>query len=238
MTNLQNLLGNLKGSKKYEPVRQEGVGYSIIFPELNGLGVMVLNLLLYRLNNINERVVIYLQDNKSVTTTDVSSGLYRTEDVGSKRAEVIRDKYVGNFSNVVLVDIVKGTEFTRRNTGNRNLIYIDLGKKGSKESYENFLRLQDINKFGRNNAYIRYRQVDGESDAITLDLISMKRVKSTQEIPVTNSKITKKKRYIKNNLTSVVLASIVNNLVTEGMDLNFVGVTYGVKTGTQKEYID
>src|SRR5699024_7400788 len=123
MMELNDILGKIKGSKKFTPVRGETTQYSFVFPELNGLGVMTLNLLLYRLNNINQRVVIYLQDNKAVNKVDVASGLYTMDDIGRKRAEVVRDKYAGSFDNVRLIDVIKGTAFLRSALGDRNLFY-------------------------------------------------------------------------------------------------------------------
>lgn len=237
MLELNSILGKIKGSVKYTPIRDNSRGYSIVIPELNGLGVMVLNLLLYRLNNIEEQVIIYLQDNKAVNKVDVASGLYVTEDIGSKRAEVIRDKYAGSFSNVKIVDIIKSTAFLRNTLGDRNLFFIDTSKTGQKEDYDKLFRNQSFDKYKRNNAYIRYEQIDGEEDLIKLDLRSVGRVVSTQEYALENSKITKKDRYIKNTMASVAIASIVNNLVTEGMDINFSAVRFGVQTGTKKEFI-
>lgn len=238
MLELNNILGKIKGSKKFSPVRGETTEYSIVIPELNGLGVMTLNLLLYRLNNINQRVVIYLQDNKAVNKVDVASGLYTMDDIGRKRAEVVRDKYAGSFDNVRLIDVIKGTAFLRSTLGNRNLFFIDTSKNGEKEDYEILFRNQSFDKFKRNNAYIRYEQIDGESDVVKLDLRSVGLVVSKENYPIQNSKITKKDRYIKNTIASVTIASIVNNLVTEGMDINFSAVQFGVKEGTQKEYIE
>lgn len=208
--------------ERYEPNREEVNGYALIMPVIDGLGSMVINLLLYRLNNLSDNVVLYITDNNKVTKNDVANGVYVNSDIGVKRAEAITDKYSGYFDNVTIVDVVKKADFKRDDLDELSILYIDLSSEGKfEEDFDSLLGNQmSVSKFTRNNFYLSH-QTKGMKDVIRYKAVSLKLIESKEDIEVDERRVMKRDKYIKNILASRLIVSTLNNIITEGRNLNY-----------------
>lgn len=213
--------------EKYTPNRESADSYGVVFPILDGLGSMVVNLFLYRLNNVNTRNVVYLTDSRKVSRKDVETGLYTESDIGLKRAEAITQKYAGFFDNVTIVDVVRKKEFSRDDLNESSILYVDLsGTEQYKTDFDELFRNQlSTEKFLRNNFYLSHVS-KGMKDIIRYKAISEKLIETEDSIEVDERRVIKRDKYLKNVLTSRLVVATLNNIVTEGRNLNFqeVGV--------------
>lgn len=75
----------------------------LFFTDLSSVSSLLIEHLLFRLENHTQPVTLYLLDHSAVALRDVSTGAFMQEDVGQSRSSVIMRRYSGFFRNVSLI---------------------------------------------------------------------------------------------------------------------------------------
>lgn len=193
--------------------------YVVIVPNLNGLASITLKLMMYRLNNIEGDVTVYITDKKSVTQKDIDSGIYTEDDFGKFRVDVFIDKVAVNF-DISTCDVVKQKNFMSLNLDDKNIIYLDVldSKVNRYELFEKFLTSKAFKRFQTNNIYIQVGNNKG-LEFVRVDCFSRKTYLSdTVEEEVKMP--TKTNKRVREAIMSRIVSGIVNIMVTEDFVLS------------------
>lgn len=201
--------------------------YAIIIPNLNGLATISLKLMMYRLNNIDGRVTIYILDKKSITKKDVESGIYTENDFGKFRVDVFIKRVAVNF-DITTCDVIKLNNFNELNLIEENIIMLDCiessTNKDNSEIFMNILRNKAFKRFQTNNMYIKVDNNKG-FDYVTIDCYS----RQTYEA----ERFTEELSYYKNTnkrvrevIISRIISGLINIMVTE--DFTLTKNSYGI----------
>lgn len=193
--------------------------YVVIVPNLNGLASITLKLMMYRLNNIEGNVTVYITDKKSVTQKDIDSGIYTDDDFGKYRVDVFIDKVAVNF-DIDTCDVVKQKNFMGLNLDNENIIFLDVldSKVNRYEVFNKFLISKAFKRFQTNNMYIQVGNNKG-LEYVKVDCFSRKtylsdNIEKEVKLP------TKTNKRVREAIISRVVSGVVNIMVTEDFTLS------------------
>lgn len=230
-------IAEMRKIKPYEHTRtdRENVFY---ITSADGLASHLIKSLLYRLENIEKKSYIVIQDTEKVNSRDIANGLYIESDEGKSRAEVLSARYGGVFST----EVIAGGYFA-----DSEMFYIN-----GEEQYNLFV----VNTNGKNDyrggAFSRL--VVETSRGSTVFLIEafyngdefVLRAKigedgvligSTDQTIVRNTGYSLPEQYIRNAVTAQLIFNLINTIVTEGMKFNYTTLRGHTKIGAiTREY--
>lgn len=82
----------------------------VIFKHIKGFHSLLLEQLMFRLQNHSQPVYIFLMDGQGVTVRDTQVGAFLETDIGLPKSIVLRDRYSGFFPNVQLFHTASESE--------------------------------------------------------------------------------------------------------------------------------
>lgn len=114
-------LADLKKTYKVESFNEKGT--TVVFLQnLAGVASLLLDNILYRIENLEGSKIIVLVDKQKVTKQDTVQGSYNTEDIGKLRSDVIRNRYYGQFTTEIYTTVEKYATNRQLMGGEVNLI--------------------------------------------------------------------------------------------------------------------
>lgn len=114
-------LADLKKTYKVESFNEKGT--TVVFLQnLAGVASLLLDNILYRIENLEGSKIIVLVDKQKVTKQDTVQGSYNTEDIGKLRRDVIRNRYYGQFTTEIYTTVEKYATNRQLMGGEVNLI--------------------------------------------------------------------------------------------------------------------
>lgn len=211
-----------------------------IFPNADALSSHIIRSLLYRLENLEKKSYIFIEDSRKVLKKDIASGIYIEKDLGKKRAEVLSERYGGSFTTEVLnafnnVELERYVGTVIQGLG--NIFYINTNKETdmSEDKINHLVKETKGSEDVRKNFYGIEAFYNGKETVVTLVAGSNGELYGNNEsILLRNVGYSLQEQYIRNSMTSQLVFNLVNSIVTEDMSFNYTLLKGDIQGGEIK----
>lgn len=213
-----------------------------IFPTADGLATHVIKSLLFRLENLEQKSYIYIEDTKQVNKRDIDTGTYIDSDLGKKRAQVLAERFGGSFSTEVISGSVKNPESKYTGVGLNVFIVSTNGERNYMPEDVSRLVIRTGISVGvteDSNLFLLEGFYNGDDMIIRVKIGSGGVMQgSGDRTIVRNAGISLAEQYVRNAMTGQLIFNLINTAVTDGMQFNYAGITGNAKQGAlRKTYL-
>lgn len=132
-------LAEMKNQRKVNSFNPRGTTV-VYIQNVEGVASMLLDKLLYRIENMEGNKVIVLVDKNKVNKRDTVQGIYEEGDIGKLRTDVIRDRYYGLFTTEIYATFATYEENRQLMGGAVNVIVYNFQQGKEKVNEGNCVR--------------------------------------------------------------------------------------------------
>lgn len=195
----------------------------LFFTEASAVNSLLLEQLLFRLENHGHPVTVFLLDHATVSLRDVHAGAYLESDVGSSRSLSLVRRYSGFFPNVMIVSAFASVISETVTHNAFRLFFLHANEEPNViNTHIDALRQQTTE-----DKIIFFRQgLTTEGTLISMRVLIKKQYYGGGEpftIARTNQNFSQ--QYVQNSLTAQRLFGMVNELVSDGGSVSYYELT-------------
>lgn len=242
-------------------ISEDFTHYVINISSIKGVYGKALILLMYRFANLDKPVKIILQANELIDEYDVEQGIFHPNDIGQVSGFVFVSRYGGVFRNIELLLIPK-IETSNSSTESFKATTTYLSKTGMniiigynltraellEQSLVNDLKMFVINlvtddkgSYNLNHVYITpdglYYDINNHLDTENGET-SLNSLVNFEEMKQIRGKFSKNHQFGYNAIFSSMLFNLVNAIVTQDVNLNYMAVKGNLNAGiTEKSFV-
>lgn len=220
MINLDELMSNPHNFKARKGNTKD---FNIYVYDLDGLTSLVLKNLIYRLSDKQRNVTVYLIGDYTLQTNDVHIGTFnQATDVEKDGRLTFLERFAHLFPNIRFELVIEQQDLVYDT--NKHCVILDLRNTQTiKDMTQRFvmgsdrLNAIDSKTFSNTTGVIRYEK---DTQRITLDVFGLSRWGATHNLPNTKVDEITQESVVYNNLLAVTIVALINNMITEGRELN------------------